>query len=170
MIGTRARWQRWTALLGLMGALAIGLARPASAWEKVQFQQRIPVLDALLQSFDAYGSFWWVWGDFKLDTTWWMDDTGECWVFVSGLLNNRTLHYKSGYNHKMEAWFDKWVPCFRDPVDKTIQAKVEFPIRLRGVAGGFLKAKMRLMFTPTGAQVVGMRLEEVDSTVTQGPL
>jgi hypothetical protein len=150
------------ALLAVMGAVTVGLARPASAWNEVRFRQSIPLLDAGLQSMDIFGSFWWNWGDLKLDTTWVMDDYGTCFVEVSALLNNRTLNYKTGFNHRMEAFVFDWVPCYVDPVDKTIRAKVPFQMLLRGPAGGLVDAKMRLVFTETGPRVTISDLKPAD--------
>lgn len=150
---------RLLALIAAAGALTLAPARPAvAAVQQYSFQQLLPLEEACLRTIDVFGAYWWFDGKLRLDSDVFVDDSGKAWASVAGYTDSRGLNYKLGYYGRMKIWFHEHVPCYRDPVDGTLRAKIPFLFKIVGPGGGQLPSEMRVTFTATGAKVTGVTL------------
>jgi hypothetical protein len=155
----RPRLRQLPTLLLVLGAIAAGSAREASAAQEFHFERTFTLSQAGLQDFDAFGTFWFFdRGQFRLDVSGAIRDDGSCFVTATGAGDGSGLNYKTGTGASLSVLFVESVECQIDPSDGTIHARVPFSVDLFGDDMGSLLGHMSLVISSSGVDIAGVTL------------
>lgn len=159
MSAFRPHLLQFSTLLLILGGLAAGPAREASAAQEFHFERSFTLSEAGLQDFDAFGAYWFFdRGQVRLDVSGTINDDGSCFVSVAGGGDGSGLNYKTGMGASLSVLLDGAEECAVDPTDGAVHVGVPFSVDLFSEDGGSLLAHMSLTISASGVEIAGVTI------------